>query len=155
MSRRKLFNPSTKLQPRPATEPVAQGGEGQVKSQFTVQQTLQARSGPLPDPETLKEYEQIMPKAADRIFSLAEREQNFAHNYNFNEQKARAFATMLGQIFGFILGLVGITGAVVLSVYGKEFGGIVLFLGSVGTLIGTAVWGKNVPAKKTSPEKKS
>lgn len=152
MARRKLFNPKTKLQPHPAGHPMAQGGQHLAQAQFTVQQTVhhESRSGPLPDPDTLKEYELILPKAADRIFTLAERDQSFAHAYNLNEQKSRAFATTLGQIFGFVLGLAGIVGAVVLAIYGKEFGGVVLFLGSVGTLIATAVWGKNPPARKTT-----
>ena len=102
MASRKLFNPKTKLQP--AAKPMTQ-------AHLMVQH--ESRSGPLPDPETLKDYELILPKAADRIFTLAERDQTFAHTYNLNEQKARAFATTLGQVFGFVLGLTGISGAVI------------------------------------------
>lgn len=144
MSRRKLYNPPAKIQPRPG------GGATLTQAQFTIEQ----RSGPLPDPATLREYESILPQAADRIFSLAEREQVFAHTYNLNEQKARGRATLLGQVFGFVLGILGVAGAVVLSVYGKELGGVAIFVGAVGTLIFTAVWGKRAPAKKSEAEQK-
>ena len=36
-------------------------------------------AGPLPPPETLKEYNEILPDAAERIFSMAEKEQEHHH----------------------------------------------------------------------------
>ena len=122
-------------------------------AQLTLQSIHESRSGPLPDPNTLKEYEEILPKGADRIFTMAEREQSFAHTYNLKNQEIRSRASLLGQIFGFVLGVIGIIGAVVLSIYGKDVGSGIMFIGSVGTLIATAIWGRKSPAKGTSDQK--
>ncbi len=44
-------------------------------------------SGPLPQPAMLKGFEEIVPGAADRILSMAEREQ--AHRHAFLEEKLK------------------------------------------------------------------
>ena len=46
-------------------------------AEFSVTQTL--HHGPLPDPDTLAQYERMMPGAAERIFRIAEREQEHRH----------------------------------------------------------------------------
>ena len=156
MSKRKLYNPQKSIQHRPVQQSFLGSIQGKgVAAVSTTEVTIQQRSGPLPDPATLREYQMILPTAVDRIFALAERDQSFAHTYNLNEQKLRDRTTLLGQLFGFSLGILGIVGAVVLAVYGKELGGGAVFVGAVGTLIFTAVWGKEKSPKETAPQKKS
>lgn len=49
---------------------------------------VQIRSGPLPTPEELFSYQQLLPGAADRIIAMAEREQ--AHRMNSEDLQIRA-----------------------------------------------------------------
>lgn len=42
-------------------------------------ETLISHSGPLPHPETLKEYEKLIPQAAERLLALVEKEQENRH----------------------------------------------------------------------------
>lgn len=50
--------------------------------------TLLVRAGPLPTPEELFQYHQLLPGAADRIIAMAEREQ--AHRINSEDMATRA-----------------------------------------------------------------
>lgn len=42
--------------------------------------SMRMHSGPLPDPETLREYDRIVPGAADRVIAMAERQQKHRHD---------------------------------------------------------------------------
>lgn len=49
----------------------------QSVAEFSLTQTM--HQGPLPDPDTLNRYEQMMPGSAERIFRIAEKEQEHRH----------------------------------------------------------------------------
>ena len=106
------------------------------------------RSGPLPDPHTLAEYERLLTNSANRIFLMAEKDQQFNHTFQLREQAMRARTMFFGQIFGFLLGLAALAAAILLSFNGKSLSGAAIFLGAVATLIATAVWSHQVPQKK-------
>jgi uncharacterized membrane protein len=44
----------------------------QYAAHSTAQATIQAHAGPLPNPETLAQYNDIIPDGADRIMKMAE-----------------------------------------------------------------------------------
>lgn len=121
-------------------QPVAQS------IQLTAQTTVH-RSGPLPDPVTLKEYDDILPGAAGRIFLMAEKDQAFHHSLHLREQATQHRTLLLGQVFGFLLGVMALAGAVFLSVNGLGLAGAAVFIGAVATLISAAVWAKRPPRK--------
>lgn len=72
-------------------------------------------SGPLPAPEDLAGYEKCCPGAAERIISMAEKEQNYRHNrddkvitiYDKNENKGMNFAFIVTMTF-LIAGIVAV-----------------------------------------------
>lgn len=111
-----------------------------ANEQLIFQQRIVSRSGPLPDPETLRVYEDLLPGASDRIFRMAEKDQNFVHTHQMRGQSFAFWTKTVGQIFGFLLGVTALIGCIYLAAHDKSFAGAVLFLGAVGTLIGTAVW---------------
>lgn len=63
-------------QPQRRADPPARQADdaGRVTASLVAQQTTVQFSGPLPDPQTLQEYEQALPGAAERIMALAERQ---------------------------------------------------------------------------------
>jgi len=75
----------------------------------TIRVTAQWETGPLPSPEMLREYEAVMPGAADRLFTMAEKSQQADIDYDSrtllirenNERGNRIFA-QCGQVFGFV-----------------------------------------------------
>jgi uncharacterized membrane protein len=81
----------------------------------------------------------------DRIFLMAENDQKYFHTYQLREQKNKFLITILGQVFGYTLGLGGIYAGFTLSMGNKSLAGVTLFLGAVATLIGTAIWAKSPP----------
>lgn len=124
---------------------VAEGDQQIVFQQRTI-------TGPLPDPETLKGYDDLSPGAADRIFKIAERDQQFLHAYQLRQQKSNNGIFVLGQIFGFFLGMAAIIAAVVLTLNDKSLEGGARFLGAMTALIGTAIWANR--GKKSTPPPK-
>jgi uncharacterized membrane protein len=101
--------------------------------------TLEASSffhaGPLPDPRALEYYEKVCPGAAREIIEMAKREQVHRHS---NDGAAR-LSLLLGQIFGFTLGLVGLLGGIYLASTGKSLAGLGVFITSLGSLVGVFV----------------
>lgn len=93
-------------------------------------------SGPLPTPEDLARYEISMPGAAERIFAYAEKEQQHRHDIEassvqtekekLNLAKAQIEVVRdsdrLGQIFGLIVCLACVAGAVVSVCMGYPWG---------------------------------
>lgn len=92
-------------------------------------------SGPLPPPEILESYEKTLPGAADRIFTMAEKEQehrqkienNMVEDDNKNRKAGRRSST-------FLMCLIIITGAI-LSMYDKK----IMPIASLITVLGLAI----------------
>lgn len=84
-----------------------------------------SHSGPIPDPETLKEYKQIYKTAPDIIFGMATKEQSFRH-----------FSTYVGQLSALIIGLGGLGVTAYLGVNDQPWLAGVIGFGSLGSLVG-------------------
>jgi uncharacterized membrane protein len=72
----------------------------------------QIRTGPLPSPAEIGEYERILPGTADRIIKMAEKEQSHRHQSEIIEQTNRMRVTLIGQVFAFLIGVSGISGGI-------------------------------------------
>ena len=62
-------------------------------------------SGPLPHPEDLAKYDQIVPGAADRIIKMAENEMCHRHRNEDKLTNGMIWTTVLSMIFAFFIGL--------------------------------------------------
>lgn len=114
-------------------------------------------SGPLPSPDVLERYEQILPGAAERIITMAEAEQSHRHTI---ERKDYAEAK-LGQVFGFVLGALGLIGSVFVSILGSGWAGSALGGTTVLGLVAVFVVGRTksdaanndaVPSSDNTPQ---
>lgn len=99
-------------------------------------------SGPLPDPETLRQYGEVMPGLGERIVAMAEREQ--AHRHEVDRSLVNVFSR--GQWLGFALGLVSLVVGAYLSLRGHEGFGIAAFVGSVAVIAGSLLFGRRAKA---------
>ena len=108
-------------QPRPTPQP---------SHIVTATETKIVKSGPIPDPATLQQYDILVPGSAQRIIAMAEREQAHRHAREAEEQAAdirhrdeltaaqmenakRVFRSdALGQTFGFIVAAGCVGGAI-------------------------------------------
>lgn len=105
--------------------------------------------GPLPPPQMLKEYEEVLPGSANRIIERAEKEQSHRHSISEAnvdlEHKALKFAairTFIGQGCAFILSLVAIGGGACLIANGENAGGIASIIGALAALTTAFIVGK-------------
>ncbi len=106
-----------------------------------VAQLIQQRtyfSGPIPEPDTLARYNDVMPGLGERIVAMAEREQT--HRHDVDDKLIRVFSR--GQWLGFTLGLVALLAGGYLSILGHEGFGIAAFIGSVAVIAGSLLFGR-------------
>ena len=99
-------------------------------------------SGPLPPPQTLAQYNQAFPGAAERIVRMAEEQS--AHRQSL--EKARVHADIgnekRGQLFAFIIALVLFVGGLAIVWQGRSVAGLTLLIAEIATLAGLFVYGK-------------
>lgn len=62
-------------------------------------------SGPIPPPNIIAGYENVVPGAADRIIKMAERQSLHRQDVELMEAKAESRDSLLGIIFAFALGI--------------------------------------------------
>lgn len=112
-----------------------------------IERKITAHQGPLPQWEDLKKYGQIIPNGADRIMTMAEKQQEHRmalENKAIGEQLSQS---KRGQIFGLLIGLTAIIGGVVCIMTGHEWSGAFLGGGGLTGLVSVFVIGKNKQSK--------
>lgn len=75
--------------PTPVVPPDIQRGEHLLPEESieaVISRVIEHHSGPLPPPETLRQYDEIVPDGAERIMVMAEKEQAHRHHMNHCEE---------------------------------------------------------------------
>ncbi|MCX6790963.1 MAG: DUF2335 domain-containing protein [Candidatus Gribaldobacteria bacterium] len=116
--------------------------KGNHHGQIIKQEIEMSFSGPLPPPEILKKYDEVLPGSVERIIKMAE--QQAEHRRSLEQQviKSDIKNSKLGILCGFLIGMSGIVGGVVVATFGQQplFGGILSFA-SLAVLAGVFVHG--------------
>lgn len=114
----------------------------QQKQQSQVQQAhLQVHEGPLPTPEVLFQYNQIVPGAAERIVAMAESQANHRQKLELIAVKSGSRDSLLGLIFGLIIGLSAIIGSIITILAGQAESGAAIGITGLASLVGVFVYG--------------
>jgi len=106
-------------------------------------------SGPLPDPETLNQYNEIISDGANRIMIMAEKQQNHRIELEKKAVSSQLSQAKKGQIFGFVITLLIVGCGTHLALNGHEKTGIVLIGTTLVALAGIFVLGKFRKEKST------
>ena len=105
-------------------------------------------SGPLPHPDDLAKYEQVLSGASDRIISMAERQA--AHRQSL--EKAVILSNVAIQKWGlgsaFVLALIAIGGGVWLSLKGLSGVGLTAIISALAALVSVFIYGKSEQKKE-------
>ena len=109
---------------------------------------IQEFIGPLPPPRDLRDYEQVVEGAAERILQMAEREQQVGHELGIAAATTRAFAVRRGQIVGLVSVMSALTAAVWLGHQGHG-----IAAGAVGTTTVVGLATAFVATRRHSPAK--
>jgi uncharacterized membrane protein len=113
-------------------------------------QVSQTFLGPLPPPTVLEHYERILPGAADRIISMAEQQSKHRQEQESKIIRYSGRDSLLGLIFGLIIGLTAIIGGVICILHGYAISGVILGGSGLAGLVGVFVYGSR-EKKEPSP----
>lgn len=107
-----------------------------------IEQRISLRRGPVPSPDDLQEYDRVLPGAADRLISMAERQAEHRQYVERRMVDAGTHNTARGQVLGFILALIVVVLGFVLLMAGKETAGLVALILPLATLAGAFIYGE-------------
>ena len=107
-----------------------------------MQAVSQSFSGPIPSPETLAKYNEIIPNAAERILAMAEKQQEHRQQLERRVIFANTRSQTYGLVAGFVIAMTAICGGIWLIAHGKDASGITAILGSLVALVGVFVYGR-------------
>jgi uncharacterized membrane protein len=110
--------------------------------------------GNVPPPEMLEHYNRLVPNAAERIIAMAEKQGDHRQKLESYVIPSQQMQSARGQLFGFILGLAGIAGAVITGIMGSAMVGVAIAAGSLGVLTCSFVFGKNSQSRQLDSKNK-
>ena len=112
-------------------------------------------SGPLPDSQTLQEYNLLIPDGANRIMAVFENQS--AHRIEIEKKviKGQILQSNLGQIFALTIGLFALTCATFCIYTGHEWSGAIIGTGGLTSLVLAFIKGKDYQQKNLSSKKTS
>lgn len=99
--------------------------------------------GPLPHPNTLREYEDVSPGAAKKIINMAVDQQNHRIRTEDKVVTAEIESGKRGQWMGFSIVVIFLVISAILLVMGKSSEGFIALGGTGATVIGLFVYGKH------------
>jgi uncharacterized membrane protein len=105
-------------------------------------QAMARFSGPLPPPEALERYNQILPGSAERLIAMAESQHSHRQELEKHVIHSNVSAQRLGTILGFIVAMTVIIGGVYLVHEGKSGEGLAAILTALAALVGVFVYSK-------------
>lgn len=102
-------------------------------------------SGPLPHPEILERYNELIPNGADRITKLAENQNAHRISTETKLVDQGLIQSKRGQIFAFILGISGFVSATKLGITGHYWLAGIIGGSTVTSLVLAFIYGKYKP----------
>jgi uncharacterized membrane protein len=127
--------------------------EGGAQSISAVIQSLNF-SGPLPPPILLRQYDEVVPGAAERIIKMAE--EQAAHRQRLERQVVSTdnIKSVLGTILAFVVAIVGLGCSFWAAINGHPEFGTVLGVGTLASLVYTFVYGTNIKHASVTEKKR-
>jgi uncharacterized membrane protein len=106
------------------------------------QASISQFSGPLPPPDALRAYNDILPGAAERIFQMAEKQSDHRQQLENRVATAQIGQSNRGQLYALIIAIAFLIGSVICAVTGHEAAASVLGGGTVVSLAGAFIAGR-------------
>ena len=101
----------------------------------------------------LERYDKIVPGAAERIIGMAERQASHRQSLEKEVIASDIRNSGRGLLFGFLIGLVGIGGGAVVSIFGQPGIGVTISIVSLVSLVGVFVYGSQQRRKEREDKK--
>lgn len=104
--------------------------------------------GPLPAPETLAQYDALVPGAANRIITMAEEQATHRRNLEAQAVPAAIAAEKRGQYSGLVVAISGLGASLILGLAGKEVAAAALGGGGLFSLAAVFVVGRRAQERE-------
>lgn len=98
-------------------------------------------SGPLPPPNILKAYDEIIPNGAERIFKMAENQSSHRQNLESSVVKSNSRDSLLGIISAFIISIFTVAAGAFCITSGHPVAGTILGGAGLASIVGTFIYG--------------
>ena len=99
-----------------------------------------ARSGPLPHPEEMKQYENILPGSADRLITMVEEQAQHRRQLEASLIKSNTKLEVRGQFFGFLIAMTALIGGGYIMASGQSVWGAAVAISAIAGLSGVFIW---------------
>ena len=106
-----------------------------------VTEISQSFSGPLPHPDVLRKFNEIVPGAAERIIKMAEDQSTHRKELEKKVIDSDIARSKWGQILGFIIAITGLGISTIIAIYGSAIAGGVIGVGTLASLVGVFMYG--------------
>lgn len=104
--------------------------------------------GPLPHPDTLARYEEVLPGSAERILAMAERQSDHRMGLERAAVHSEIRRTAWGMVAGWSLATLSLGGGILLGMYGHTTEAVAI-VGIVNSILGAAfLYGRNKTAQE-------
>jgi len=107
-----------------------------------------AFSGPLPHPDILARYNEVVPNGAERIFAAFERQGVHRESLEMCVVKGNVRSQAQGRWFGFIVAMTAIAGGIYLIAIGRGVWGLPTIVTSLAALVGVFYYGKRQQSRE-------
>jgi uncharacterized membrane protein len=101
----------------------------------------------IPSPELLTKYNAVMPGLAERLVSQAEQQTSHRHYIEKKHLNSAILKSLLGLVFGFLIGLLGVGGGMYLTYMGFNVIGIIFSSATLVSLVMTFIYGSQSKRK--------
>lgn len=98
-------------------------------------------SGPIPPPQFLEKYNEIVPGSAEIIIKMAKNQAEHRQSLEKSVISSDIKNSKIGLIFGFIIGMTGIIAGVIIIAIGQIIAGSFISGVTLASLVGTFVYG--------------
>lgn len=131
---------------------VAKINKSRDGSVHEVHEAIVATSGPIPSADQLRQYDGVLPGLAERIVSMAEKEQQRRHSGEIadealavrhaeivdNNSRQEIRLKLIGQVFGFVIAAAVVSLALAMC----EGGAFTAAAGMVSSVVVALIWGR-------------
>ncbi len=116
-------------------------------------------SGPLPPPQILRQFEEIVPGSAERILSAFEKESEHRREIEKVQAGIGKHAILheladrrMGLVFGGLAAFGALGLAALALVLGHPLGAVATVIGTVASLAGVFIYGRRIQASREHPD---
>lgn len=117
------------------------------------QSSVQSFSGPIPHPDILRQFNEVVPGSAERIIKMAEDQSTHRKELERKVIDSDIERSKWGQILGFVIAIAGLIVSAVVAIYGSALAGGIIGVGTLASLVGVFMYGSKTRSKEREAKK--